>query len=72
MGLIIEVSPRMSVELRRESYRLIPDETGNPEGNIELHYNTLFALEATVAEVKKSEQFQLWLYKQENRRRQKL
>lgn len=68
MGMVIDVSPRMSVEVRRESYRLTPDATPTPEGSIELHYNTLFALEAAVAEIKKSDRFQHWLQKQEGRR----
>jgi hypothetical protein len=68
MGFIIDVSPRLSVELRRDSYHLYPEPDDDDDTNIEMHYNTVFALEAAVKEIIASERFQQWLYKEEHRR----
>lgn len=61
MGHIIEVSPKLSIELRRTSVALIP----HTEGRLELDYDTVFALEAAVKEILASKSFQAWLKKKE-------
>lgn len=68
MGFIIDVSPRLSIELRRDSYRLYPEPDDDDDTSIEMHYNTVFALKAAVKEIIASERFQQWLYKEEHRR----
>ncbi len=64
MGLIIEISPKLDIELRRESVILTPQHT---EGSLEIHYDTVFAMEAGVKTIIVSERFQKWLCKQEGR-----
>ena len=65
MGHVIEISPKLDIEIRRESYRLVPLEE---DGSIEMHFDTVFALEAAVKEIQKSLRFRRWLAKMEDRK----
>lgn len=75
MGGIIEISPKVSVETRRESAAFIvdgahADQDGahpNIVGRLEFHYDKVFALKAAVEKVIDSDRFKTWLKKQEGR-----
>lgn len=67
MGYIIDVTETVAVELRRESFIFHIEKSCGCGEAPEFHYNRVFAMEAAIAEVKKSERFQAWLKKAESK-----
>ena len=59
MGLVIEVTPRVDVEVRRDSFYIADNESAleNPEFDFEL----VPALSLALDIVKESDQYQRWL-----------
>lgn len=70
MGRIHEVSPRVSVETRRESAAFVVDDAHATQDDgcarMEFHYRDVFAVAAACNEIVQSERFRDWLRRRED------